>query len=120
MENRFKESKFIEQMMVIGEGKKHPAALIVPAMADLKNWCNENNIAYTDVKEYSENEAVIEMYKNVLDEFNKDFGNWEQIKKFELISDEWTVASGELTPTLKAKRKVIMAKYDHLIEKIYN
>jgi len=120
MENKFKESRFIEQIMVIGEGQKHASALIVPAADFIKEWCKRKGIknCATDI-EISLNEKVIERIAKEVDHFNESFGKWEQIKKFELLDHQWTIGSGELTPTMKPKRKVVKAAYKSLIEKIY-
>ena len=119
MENKYKESRFIEQIMVIGENKKHPAALIVPAFAFVEEWCKLKNISISSNAELIKNENVIARINEELEGFNSQFGKWEQVKKFELIDHEWTVDTEELTPTMKLKRKNIMAKYTHLVEKIY-
>ncbi len=119
MENKFKESPFIEQIMVIGEGEKHPAALIVPAWDYLKMWCEKNGITWGSREEMVKNPQVLHVYQEEVDHYNKGFGDWETIKKFELIPGEWTIDGGEMTPTLKLKRKPIMAKYSALVERIY-
>jgi long-chain acyl-CoA synthetase len=119
MENKFKESKFIEQIMVIGEGKKHPAALIVPAFDFIKDWAARKGYAYTDALSAAADPKVIARIQQEVDELNKGYGKWEQIKKFELLSQPFAIDTGELTPTLKLKRKIILEKYNHLVEKIY-
>jgi long-chain acyl-CoA synthetase len=121
MENKFKESRFIEQIMVIGEGQKHPAALIVPAFEFLEEWCKRKKIdCGPNPEDIIKNQKVIDRIAKEVDFYNKDFGKWEQIKKFELVPHQWTVESGELTPTMKPKRKVVKEKYKNLIEKIYS
>jgi long-chain acyl-CoA synthetase len=119
IENKMKESKFIEQMMVVGPERKFAGALIVPSFENLKVWAAQNNVSYGTVHDLIRNPAVLEMFKNIVEEFNKHFNHVEQIKKFELCANEWTVDGGELTPTLKLKRKVIMEKYRDAIERIY-
>ncbi len=119
IENKMKESKFIEQMIVVGPERKFAGALIVPSFENLKVWAAQNNISYGTVHDLIRNPAVLEMFKNIVEEFNKHFNHVEQIKKFELCANEWTVDGGELTPTLKLKRKVIMEKYRDAIERIY-
>ena len=119
MENKFKESAFIEQIMVIGENRKFPAALIIPDFAYLKQWCELHEIAFTSNSEIIKESKVIERIQQDVDEFNKDFGNAEQIKKISLLDKEWTTANGELTATLKLKRKIIAEKYKSIIEEIY-
>ena len=113
MENKFKESRFIEQMMVIGEGEKYPAALIVPNFAFLKDWSIKKNIDFSNLSnaEIIHIPEVIARIQEEVDTMNKLYGNWEQIKKFHLLPTEWSVETGELTPTLKLKRKIIMEKY---------
>ncbi|UTW60575.1 long-chain fatty acid--CoA ligase [bacterium SCSIO 12741] len=119
MENKFKESRFIEQIMVIGEGKKHPAALIVPNFEFVEEWCARKGHTYGSKEEVIRLEAFANRVAREVEEFNAEFGKWEQIKKFELIDHEWSVDTKELTPTLKLKRKVILSKYADLIQKIY-
>lgn len=120
MENKFKESRFIEQIMVIGENQKHPSALLVPAFDFVKNWCESNNINVLDNKSLCENDEVIAKIKSEVDSYNTHFSQWEQVKKIELIDQEFAVETGELTPTLKFKRKIILEKYKNLVAKIYN
>lgn len=120
VENKMKESQFIEQIMVIGEAQKHPSALIVPAYEFLKAWANDNDIKFSDNKDLIENKAIIAKIGSEINHYNSTFGKWEQIKKFELLLNEWTVNSEELTPTLKLKRKNITENNQALIEKIYS
>lgn len=119
IESRLKEDFFIEQAMVVGEGQKFVSALIVPAFDTLKNWCAENNIAWNNVHEVLANPQVVEHFQKIINEVNPNFSHIEQIKKFELLADEWDVLTGELTPTLKLKRRIILDKYKALIDKIY-
>ncbi len=120
IENKMKESKFIEQMMVVGPEQKFAGALIVPSFANLKEWAQQNNLSYGTIHDLLRHPKVLEMFKNIVEEFNHQFNHVEQVKKFELLPDEWTVDGGELTPTLKLKRKVIMEKYRDAIERIYS
>ena len=120
MENKFKESGFIEQIMVIGENKKHPAALVVPTFAVLEAWCQEQKINFTSPEEMINDSRVKDQIWAEVEKFNQEFGHYEQVKKIELCSAEWSVESGELTPTLKLKRKQVLAKYEHLVDKIYD
>jgi long-chain acyl-CoA synthetase len=120
IENKFKESPFIEQIMVIGEAQKHPAAFIVPAFEYIKNWASLENYNLGDTPEAMiANKILIDKIETEVHKYNANFGNWEQVKKFELLPTEWSVESGELTPKLSFKRKVIMANNKHLEEKIY-
>ncbi|RXK59420.1 long-chain fatty acid--CoA ligase [Lacibacter luteus] len=119
IENKMKESKFIEQMIVVGPERKFAGALIVPSFENLKVWAAQNNISFGTVHDLVRNPKVLEMFKHIVEEFNQQFNHVEQIKKFELCPNEWTVDGGELTPTLKLKRKVIMEKYRDAIERIY-
>lgn len=121
MENKFKESPFIEQIMVIGEGQKMPAALIVPAWDYLKDHCKKSGITVGgDYKDAVNQPEIRSIYQNEIDFYNKLFGDWEKVKKFELIPGEWSIDGGEMTPTLKLKRKPILQKYATLIDKIYS
>jgi long-chain acyl-CoA synthetase len=119
IENKFKESRFIEQIMVIGENQKFASALIVPNFANVKEWCAENNIRVTSPAEIIVNSNVIARIQQDVTEFNKDFGNTEQIKKIKLLENEWTINTGELTATLKLRRKIILEKYKALVDEIY-
>lgn len=120
IENKIKESPFIEQMMVVGADKKFVGALIVPSMMNLHDWMNRNNIPFSSNEDAVKNPQVIKFYKDLIESFNTFFNPVEQVKKFELLHDEWTIDGGELTPTLKLKRKVIMEKYKAALDKIYN
>ncbi|HVD96793.1 MAG TPA: long-chain fatty acid--CoA ligase [Cytophagaceae bacterium] len=119
LENKFKESRFIEQMMVVGDGQKFPGALIVPAFDALRKWCAIKNIHYTDDADMVKNKAVIDRIQKEVDEYNENFAQYEKIKKFVLMPRLWSIDEGELTPTLKVKRKVINAKSKDLIEGMY-
>jgi len=121
IENKMKESSFIEQMMVVGSERKFAGALIVPNIINLKEWCSHNHIKNgVNSTQLIRDPKVIELYKTIVEEFNKNFNHVEQVKKFELLDAEWTIEGGELTPTLKLKRKVIMEKYRDAIDRIYD
>jgi long-chain acyl-CoA synthetase len=120
IENKMKESKWIEQMMVTGAGEKYTGALIVPAFNALKEWCSEHGVAFNGNESIIKNEKVIALIKDAVERYNQNFNQVEQIKKFELLPREWSVEGGELTPTLKLKRKVILEKYKDAIERIYS
>ncbi|MBS1762412.1 MAG: long-chain fatty acid--CoA ligase [Bacteroidetes bacterium] len=118
IENKMRESRFIEQIMVVGEDKKFVAALIVPSVNNIQEWLKDNNILPAgDVLKMPE---VLNLFRTTIDDLNKNFNHVEQIKKFELLPHEWTIENGELTPTLKLKRKVILEKYNNEIKRIYN
>ena len=119
IEEKLKESMFVEQIMVVGSDRKFVAALLVPAFAHLKDWCRQNNINYTTNEEMIHHPAVLALYKDLAESFNKYFNHVEQIKKFELLPREWSIDTGEMTPKLSLKRKVIMEKYRDAIERIY-
>ncbi len=110
-------SKFIEQSIVIGDKRNFVSALIVPAKENLNQWAIEENIEIND--KILEDSSVINLYKNEVDEAMKGFAHYETVKKFKLVQDEWSVDTGELTPTLKVKRKVVEKKYAELIDSIY-
>src|SRR5690554_6265095 len=120
MENKFKESRFIEQIMVIGEGKKHPAALVIPSYDFLREWANRKEIKVGDGnKALIEHPEVIARIGEEIDQYNELFGQFERIKKFELLAEEFSVEKGEITPTLKFKRKKILELHNDLVVKIY-
>ena len=119
MENKFKESIFVEQVMVIGEGQKHPAAFIVPSFVTLHEWCRRHNIGYTSDSEMIKDYRVIKKFGEEVEKYNESFAGYEKVKKFELLPTVWGIDSGELTATLKLKRKPILAKYKEAYDKIY-
>ncbi len=121
MENKFKESRFIEQIVVIGENQKFPAAFIVPSFAFVKDWAERKGVDLGDGSNASicSNSVIKDRMQKEVDEFNKLFGNWEQLKKFVLLENELSVDGGELTPTLKLKRKKILEKYQEQYNQIY-
>ncbi len=122
LENTFKQSLFIEQIMVIGEGEKMPAAFIQLSFDFIKDWA----IKHPEVKlgqtneEIISNPLIIKRIQEEVDHYNQKFGNWEQIKRFELTPDIWSIEAGHLTPTMKLRRKIILEKYKNLYQKIYN
>ena len=121
LENAMKQSRFIEQIMVIGDGQKMPAAFIQPNFGFIKEWERLHGITVGKTnEEIISNPKVIERIQDEVDILNEKFGNWEKIKRFELTPDVWSIDGGHLTPTLKLKRKVVMEKYIHLFRKIYS
>jgi long-chain acyl-CoA synthetase len=120
LENHFKQSRFIEQIMVIGDGEKMPAALIQPSFDFISEWAQRKGINVGNTNEaIITNEIVIKRIQKEIDAINERFGNWEKVKRFELTSDLWSIDAGHLTPTMKLKRKVIKEKYNDLYIKIY-
>ena len=119
IENKMKESPFVEQMMIVGAEQKFVGALIVPSMPNLKEWMRQKEIPFTTNEDAIHHPKVLELYRQLINSFNEFFNHVEQVKRFELLPDEWTIDSGELTPTLKLKRKVIMEKYKAAIDRIY-
>lgn len=119
LENKFKESIYIEQIMVVGENRRFPSALIVPNFEHLKDWAVKNEIAFTTPKEMIKNEKICDKIWQEVNRLNENFGNWEKVKKIALLADEFTIDGGELTPKLSMKRKVILMKHLDLIEKLY-
>lgn len=120
IENKMKEIPFIEQIMVVGENRNFVTALIVPNFLNLADWCTKNNIAAKTPEEMVKSPEVQKLYRDAIDEKNKNFGQWETVKKFELLAKEWSIDTGELTPTMKVKRKVVNERYLDVIEKLYN
>lgn len=119
IENKLKESRFIEQAMVIGENEKFPAAFIVPAFSFLKDWCARHNIPFTSNAEVIKSEAVKNRIMKEVETVNQNLANYERIKKIELLPKEWTIEQGEMTPKLSMKRKIIMANEKAAYERVY-
>lgn len=120
LENELKQSRFIEQVMVIGEGEKMPAAIIQPNFDFIKDWIHYKTYNIEDDnRSITTSKVVIDRIQKEIDKCNQHFGKWEQIKKFELTEDVWSIDSGHLTPTMKMKRDTIREKYDNLYQKIY-
>ena len=120
IENKMKENYFIEQMIVVGAGKKFASAMIVPSFGNLKPWCKKNHIADLSNEEIIKDHRVVAMYQSIISGFNPEFNHVEQIKKFTILPKEWTVESGELTPTGKMRRKIITEKYNSELEAMYS
>ena len=121
LENAMKQSRFIEQIMVIGDGQKMPAAFIQVNFDFVKEWAKIHHIEIgTTNQEIITNIQLIDRIQEEVSEINKKLGNWEQIKRFELTPDIWSTESGHLTPTMKMRRKIILEKYRYLFDKIYN
>lgn len=120
IENRFKETPFIDNILVVGENQKFAAALIVPDFYHLRSWCNIKGIPWTTQEDMVANPVIKKRYQKEVDKFNADFGDTEKIRKFELIDHEWSIETKELTASLKNRRSFICEKYDKLIRKIYN
>lgn len=119
IENVFKESQFIEQIMVVGENEKFTSALIVPDYEFLHNWCSIHKVKFRENDDLILKPQIIERYQKEVDKHNKDLGHVEQIKVFRLVADEWTPNNGLLSPTQKLKRKKVIAKYVSLLDDIY-
>ncbi len=119
LENKIKESAFIDTLMVVGENQKFAAALVVPDFAHLKSWCAIKHIPYTTNEEMIALPRIRQRILKVIDEQNKTFGSSEKIKKVEILSKEWSMTTGELTPTLKLKRNFITKKYQDKIDKLF-
>ncbi len=120
IENKLKESMFIEQIMVVGAGEKFVGALIIPSFTALQRWAKENNVPFASNEQIIKEPKVIDLYKSICDKYNAFFNHVEQIKRFELLPHEWGIATGEMTPKMSLKRKVIMETYKDKISEIYN
>ena len=120
IESLFKESVFIDQIMVIGDGEKFTSALLAPNFEALNEWCIRNKINIDSKPELINMPAVNQLYTGIVKEFNTRLSKDEQIKQFRIVSDDWTPDSGELSPTLKLKRRVLLDKYKELISDIFN
>ena len=119
MENKFKESLLIEQIIVVGEGRNFPSALIVPSFENLRSWCQAMEIPYSSDADMVQHPRVIAKFEEEIENYNANFGQWEKVKKFRLLPKAWGIETGELTPTLKLKRKIIHQKYADYIEEMY-
>jgi long-chain acyl-CoA synthetase len=119
IENTFTESLFIENIMAVGEGRKMVTAIIEPDFEHLREWCRKNEIEWTSREEIIGKEEIRRKYEKIAEERNRELNHTEQIKKFRLVPEKWSVESGELTPTMKLKRGVLYKKYEALIEEMY-
>ncbi|ACF14703.1 AMP-dependent synthetase and ligase [Chloroherpeton thalassium ATCC 35110] len=119
IENKMKESRFIEQIMVIGEGRKFPAALIVPNFLYLKAYCEHKGIHYTTNEEILMNPLIQQKFEAHVQKYNEPFAQYMKIKKFIVLDHEWTAETGELSPKLSLRRKVILHRYHEQIERLY-
>lgn len=120
LETNLKQSLFIEQVMVVGDGEKMPAAIIQPSFDFLKEYVDRKNIECEKTLDgLCKNQIIIDRIHQEIEKINEKFGSWERIKKFELTPEIWTIDAGHLTPTLKLKRKIVMEKYLDLYNKIY-
>lgn len=119
IENKMKEIPYIEQIMAVGENRNYVTALIVPNMLTLSEWCLKNGVNAKTAEEMSQSAEVQKLFKEAIDEKNKNFGQWETVKRFHIMTNEWSIDGGELTPTMKVKRKVVLEKYKDIIEKLY-
>ncbi len=120
IENKFKESPYVEQILLIGDDKKFVSALIVPSFSHLAIWLKANNIPFTSHEDVIKNPEVLQMFEELVESINPSFNHVEQVKKFELLPKEWSVDTGEMTPKMSLKRKVIMEKYKAALDKIYS
>lgn len=119
IENKLKESRYIENVMILGAERKYTGALIIPSFSNLKEWCRLQAIPELSNEALIQNEKVVDMYKDLIESFNKYFNHVEQVKKFKLLPFEWSVESGELTPKQSLKRKVILERNREIVEKMY-
>ena len=111
IENKCKENRFIEQILVVGSEKKFVGALIVPSFAALQEWFKEKDMEYISNEEAIKNPKVLAKYQSLVEHYNTYFNHVEQIKKIELLPKEWSIETGEMTPKMSLKRKVITEKF---------
>jgi long-chain acyl-CoA synthetase len=119
IENKLKESIYVEQIMVVGSERKFVGALIIPAFPALKDWARKQGLADLSNEQLVKEPKVLDLYRELIDSYNKFFNHVEQIKRFQLLPHEWSIETGEMTPKLSLKRKVVMEKYRDAIEHIY-
>ena len=119
IEHLYEKSGFVENVIVVGESQKFPAAIIHPNFSFLRTWCSRHEIKFTTPEEMIKNEQVLKRYFAEVKKLNENLGEVEKIKKYVLVADDWTIANGFLTPTLKVRRKVVMERYRELIEEMF-
>ena len=119
IENKMKESPFVEQIMLVGDNKRFVSALIVPSFAKLKEWTKQHGIQFTSNEEIIKNSMVLALFEDAVSEYNQLFNQVEQVKKFTLIPREWTVDKGEMTPKLSIRRKIVLEHHDKEIAEMY-
>jgi len=119
IENKMKESPFVEQIMLVGDNKRFVSALIVPSFAKLKEWTKQHGIQFTSNEEIIKNSMVLALFEDAVGEYNQLFNQVEQVKKFTLIPREWTVDKGEMTPKLSIRRKIVLEHHDKEIAEMY-
>lgn len=124
IESALKQDLLIENVMIVGEQRKFVAALIVPSQEMLRTWCQENGVLWTNVDDILNHPKIVALYQRIVDKYNHQFARFEQIKRFQLIDSPWEIVKndgtpGELTPTLKLKRRVIMERWGDIIDKMY-
>lgn len=119
LENKLMESTLIAQVMIIGENQRFPSALIVPSYEELEKYAKFKGISYEDRESLIKHSQIVDKYQQEIDKANSNFGQWEKVKKFVLLTKEWTIDNGELTPKLSLKRKIILQRYDSSIKAIY-
>jgi len=119
IENKMKESPFVEQIMLVGDNRRFVSALIVPSFAKLKDWSKQHGIEYVSNAEIIKNTMVLTMLQDIVDEYNKLFNQVEQVKKFALIPREWNIDNGEMTPKLSLRRKIVLGNFEKEIEAMY-
>lgn len=119
IENKMKENKYIEQIIVLGPNKKFTSALLVPSFLNLKEWCTRNQVPFISNEQVIKEERVLAFYQSLVNKYNVEFSHVEQVKKISLLPSEWSIIHGELTPKGTIKRKVIMERYKKEIDEIY-
>ncbi len=119
IENKLKTITYVTQAVLIGDKRKFISAIIVPEFEALKKWAGRNNVSFSSVPELLKDEKIIGLYQRKIDEINKDLARYEQVKKFALLEEEMTLETGELTPTLKVKRRIVDEKHKDLIDSLY-
>ena len=119
VENTMMASPYINSIIVVGEGQKFAAALIVPNFDQLNLWCRENNLSFINNELMVKDKAVITLIRQEVDRLNKSLGDYERVQRFELLSSDWSAGKGEITSTMKIRRDVIQRHYKDKIEKLF-
>jgi len=119
IENKVKESFFVEQAMIVGENEKFVSALISPNFSFLHDWCSRHKVHFENNQELISMPEVISRYQKEINVINKQLGEFEQIKRFRLVEEQWSSQTGELSPTLKLRRKILYERYDSILIDIF-
>ena len=120
IEGLISQSEFVEQAVIVGDKRKYVSALIVPDFERLRAWSKEQGIPPSDKRELIADRRVVDMIKADVNRLTRELADYEKVKRIGLLAEEFSIDGGELTPTLKVKRRVVEEKYNELIESLYS